>query len=147
MRHLFLVLLVACAHAAIAQDGHAIQKLVGCYELRVEGPQRVLTNYGNQFLPKRFQLEAERGVLQGFYAKNLDSRVRWNLFLSSWQVKDDGNVVIVWSTGYVGWNIQLKPSGAGFRGDAFFFTDTGSDSRPIRVLMRPANCKDLRDKP
>lgn len=143
MKYLFVVLLVTCGQVGLSQDREATQAVVGCYELRIEGRPRI--DYGNQFLPKRFELKAEP-VYGGFAAKNLDSRVRWDLPFSSWRIKDDGSVTLVWSTGYVGWDIQLSPSGADLRGTARFFTDTGSERRPSRVVTRSVRCGDSSDK-
>ena len=144
MKFWFLVFLVMCGQVASTQDRKAAQAFEGCYELRVEGRQPLL-NYGNQFLPKRFQLKAER-VNGGYAVKNLDSKVRWDLPLSSWRLKGEQGVEITWSTGYVGWDIQLSSFGAEGRGTARFFTDTGSDSRPKAVVTHTVECGDSSPK-
>jgi hypothetical protein len=145
MKTLLVILLIAFGQAGLAQDGEAVQAFVGCYELRVERSQVVFGNYGFKFLPKRFELKAEP-VFGGFAVKNLDSKVRWDLPLSSWRIKDDGTIALDWSTGYVGWNIQFRQSGSEFRGTARFFTDTDSGSRPFRTVAHKLTCEDARDK-
>lgn len=143
MRWLLLALVVMCGQVGLAGDVEATHAFVGCYELRIEGRPRV--DYGNQFLPKRFELKAEH-AFGGFAVKNLDSRVRSDLPLSSWHLKDDGSISLVWSTGYVGWQIHLSRSGGDLRGTAHFFTDTGSETRPSRVITRTVRCSDTSDK-
>jgi hypothetical protein len=44
--------------------------------------------------------------------------------MSFWNANLDGSLHIVWSTGYVGHDIQLNGSGAEFRGTAHYFTNT-----------------------
>ena len=138
MKCLVLVLLAMCGRVALAQDLGEAKAFVGCYSLRVEGRPRV--DYGEQFLPKQFELETRR-VYDGFPAKSLDSRIHWDLSFSSWNVKDDGSLALNWSTGYVGWAIQLYRSGRDdLSGTARFWTDTGSEHRSSRVVVRTAKC-------
>ena len=146
MKMLLVILLIACGQAGLAQDSEAVQAFVGCYELRVDRHQYVFNNYGREFLPKRFELKAEH-VNGGFTVKNLDSTMRWDLPLSSWRFKDQGDIEITFSTGYVGWTIQMNKSGSEFRGTARFFTDTDSTlSRrdPLRSVAYKVKCEDAR---
>ena len=147
MKFLVVVLLVICAQEALAQDRGAEQTFVGCYELRIEGRPRI--DYANQFLPKRFELK-NKHVYGGLVAENLDTRVHWDLSFSSWHVNRDGSLTIDWSTGYVGWTIQLKRSGADdLGGTAHYWTDTDSDlliRRTSPVIVRNAKCDELKDK-
>jgi hypothetical protein len=148
MKMLLVVLLIAYGQWGLAQDREP-QAFVGCYDLRVERQKRVVDSYRREILPKRFELKAEH-VYGGFAVKNLDSKIRWDLPLSSWRVKDDGDIEITFSTGYVGWTIQMKKSGAEFRGTARFFTDTDSlpsKRDPLQSVAHKLRCEDARDKP
>ena len=51
--------------------------------------------------------------------------MRWDP-LSSWRFKDEAEIEITFSTGYVGWTIQMNTSDSDLRGIARFFTDTDS---------------------
>jgi hypothetical protein len=144
VKRLALMFLVAYGQVGLAQDRGAAQAFVGCYELRIEGTPRL--DYGNQFLPKRFELKTQRSN-GGFATKNLDSRVRWDLSLSAWHLNDDGSLTLNWSTGYVGWVIQLNRSRTDdLSGTARFWTDTGSEHRTSHVVVRTGKCGDSRDK-
>ena len=138
MKTLFAILLIAYGQAGHAQDREAVTSLVGCYELRVERHQYVFDNAGHDVLPKRFELKAEH-VYGGFAVKNLDPKIHWDLSLSSWRLKGEGDIEITFSTGYVGWTIQLNKSGSEFSGTARFFTDTDSllsKPDPVREVLR-----------
>jgi hypothetical protein len=144
MKALFLIFLLTCGHVVTAQDSKAAQAFAGCYELEVEGWQgwRLFRPSADDVLPKRFELTT-RPIEEGFAVRNLDSKVRSNLPLSSWNVKDKGKIEIVWSTGYVGWNIQLSGSGTNLRGTADYFTDAGPSAFSVRhkVLIHAVDCK------
>jgi len=128
----------------LAQEREPEQSFVGCYELRIEGRPRI--DYGNEFLPKRFELNDKR-VYGGFAAKSLESRVHWDLRVSSWHLQRDGSLMIDWSTGYVGWAIQLRKSGTDdLSGTARFWTDTDCGGRPSGVTVHTAKCTDLSGK-
>jgi hypothetical protein len=140
MKAVFLIFLFACGHAATAQGSKSAQAIAGCYELRAEG-LHLFRSYADDFLPTRFQLTT-RTIKDGFAVRNLDSNVHWDLPLSSWTVSDAGKLGIVWSTGFVGWNIQLSKSGTNLRGTAQFFTDTPPDwNHPVSVVAHPVDCK------
>jgi hypothetical protein len=58
-------------------------------------------------------------------------------------VNPDGSLDIVFSTGFVGWNLQMTGSQTDLRGTGRHFTDTDlhpSDSR--RVFAHTVNCKE-----
>lgn len=144
MKCFVLFLLAVYGQIGLAQDLAAAKAFAGCYSLRIEG--RLRNDYGNQVLPKQFELKTQR-VSDGFVAINLDSRIRWDLSLSSWNVKDDGSLALNWSTGYVGWAIQLYRSGPNdLSGAARFWTDNGSERRSSRVVVRTARCGDSGNK-
>jgi len=144
MKCLVLILLAMFGQVGVAQDRGAAQAFVGCYELKVEGRPR--NDYGNQLLPNRFELKTER-VYGGFAAKNLDLRIHGDFLFSHWNVEDDGSLALGWSTGYVGWAIQLYRSGVDdFYGTARFWTDTGSKHPALRVVVRTAKCGESGDK-
>jgi len=141
------ILLVSLGQATLAQD-QVVKELAGCYELRVERSKNVFENYGYQILPHGLELTAERGALGGFAVRGFDSKTRSDMPLSSWRVKDDGTVELEVSTGFVGWNFQLKKSGSELRGTARFWTDTdsgfGPDSGlgPFQTVARKLSCED-----
>jgi hypothetical protein len=128
--------LLAVVHFAGAQDSKAPQALAGCYELKVKG-WHPFTSF--DLLPTRFQLTT-RAVNHGFAVRNFDASVREELPLSFWNLKGDGKIEIVWSTGFVGWKIRLSRD---LRGMAGFFTDT--DLQPsgdvTDVVIHSADCK------
>jgi hypothetical protein len=146
MKTLLVILLIAYGQAGLAQGREGVQAFVGCYALRVERHQYVFANYGREFLPKQFELKAEH-VYGGFAVKNLDSNMRWGLPLSSWRFKDEGDIEITFSTGYVGWTIQMNKSGSEFRGSARFFTDTDSTLSkrdPLGSVAHKLRCEETR---
>jgi hypothetical protein len=145
MRALFLVVFLMGGHLALGQGGTSTKLFAGCYELHFEGWHPIIASSSmNDFLPKRFQLTTQPFKPKWFVARNLDAKVREGLPLSSWNVKDDGRLEIVWSTGFVGWDIELGGSGANLRGTARYFTDTDPHpSDPIKVAAHSVGCKDL----
>ena len=72
--------------------------------------------------------------------------MRWDLsMLSSWHLNSDGTLHVVWSTGYVGYHIQLGGTGTELRGTARYFTDTDPvppGPRTVKVVVQRAECKD-----
>src|SRR5208337_823587 len=96
MKALFLIFLLTCGHVVTAQDSKAAQAFAGCYELEVEGWQGLL----GSDVPRRFELK------ENFEARDLDTKELWH-FASFWNVKD-GKVEILWSTGFVGWQLLLS---------------------------------------
>lgn len=141
LRVLLLGLLLVSGNVAAAQMGRAPQGFAGCYQLNVKGLHPAKT-YGDQFLPKRFQLTT-RPLKEGFVVRNLDPSVRWDLPLAFWDVKNESRLEITWSTGFVGWEIQLVGSyTAGLRGTARFFTDTDlHPSRAKSVVVHAVDCE------
>ena len=144
MRSLCLVVIAISAHLAIAQTAPlTAPSFAGCYELRVQEwhPARAKNS---DFLPRRFQLTTRPATRGRFVARNLDSKVRWDLsLLSSWNVNDDGSLQVIWSTGFVGYEMQLSGSNVVFRGNAHYFTDT--DLHPpdsATVVANHVECKD-----
>jgi len=147
MRSLCFVALLVSAPLAIAQSNAPLESLAGCYELRL--PWWSLASPKD--LPRRFLLTTGRPVVcsvdsvkECFVARNLDPKVHWDYStLSSWSAKDDGTLQIVWTTGFVGYDIQLTKSGTEFRGTAHYLTDTPPDLRvALTVIVRRAECKD-----
>ena len=143
MKTLFVMLLIAYGQVGLAQDSEAIYAFVGCYELRVEKQEHVV-NYGRDVLPRRFELKAEHAY-GGFAVKNLDPKVRWSLPLSSWHFTGKGDIEITFSTGYVGWTVQLKKWASEFRGTARFFTDTDPISKrnPLQSVAHMLRCEHI----
>jgi len=150
MRCLCFIVLVLGALLASAQSSAPPESFAGCYELRVPGWH--LLSETNGRLPRQFRLTKRPFVTspsRRFAAENQDSRIRWKLSgLSSWTVKDDGMLQIVWSTGFVGYDIRLSRSEDEFVGRAHFFTDTDAILSPamtpwnsIGVAIRRANCE------
>jgi hypothetical protein len=105
-------------------------------------------------LPRRFVLTARAyahstSAKKNFVPRNLDAKVRWDLPLPSWIAKDDGTLQIIWSTGYVGWDIHLSKSGSELRGRAHYFTDTDSNFpevltpvNSLPVVVHKTECKE-----
>src|SRR4029077_8469162 len=116
MRLPCVVLVLVSAHLAIAQENPLRRSLafVGCYELRVPADHPSSAKKAD-FLPKRFELTISPSSSKGaFVARNPDSKVGDTSMLSwmsSWNANLDGTLHIVWSTGYVGYDIQLGGSG------------------------------------
>ena len=136
MRTLCFIVLMAGAQLSFSQTGASPESVAGCYELRLLHP---LGEAGAERLPRRFELTTRArssSSKKRFVAQNLDPKVRWDLSLSSWVAKDDGTVQIVWSTGFVGWDIQLSKSGSELRGRTHYFTDTDSN---FPEVLTPAN--------
>lgn len=145
MKTLFAILLIVCGRTALAQDRGAVQAFVGCYELRVERKRYIFDNEGRDVLPKRFELKAEH-FNAGLVAENLDPNVRFDLPLSSWRIKSEEGIEITFSTGFVGWTIQLNKSGSEYRGTARYFTDTDSQVSKrdaLRSVAQKLRCEDI----
>jgi hypothetical protein len=133
---------MAGTQLTFSQSSASPESVAGCYELRVlewrlfGEPER---------LPRRFELTTRAyssSTKKRFVLRNLDSKVRWDLPLSSWTARDDGTVQIVWSTGFVGWDVHLNKSGSEIRGWARYFTDTDSNFPEVLNLpevLTPAN--------
>ena len=137
---LSLILVLICGYVARAQDSQRVQAFAGCYELRLEGA-RVVTS-GN--LPRRLQL-TDHPARKGLAVRSLDPKVRWDLFNSFWQLKGE-KAEVSWSTGYVGWDIQLSEDDREFQGNARFWTDTDSQFVPprySRVAVHAVDCRDF----
>ena len=127
-----LALLLASIFPAVAQDrGLAkwylqTRQAAGCYELRVLGwtPAELKQN---DVLPMRFELTLSLDPLRKGWlkARNLDPQVRYRMVGSSWNIDSRGVLLLDWSTGYVGYNIQLTGSAEHLRGRAHWWTDTG----------------------
>jgi hypothetical protein len=135
-----LVILVAGCQISFGQDRDALA-FAGCYELRAEGQQTHISNYGA--VPSRLQLTLERDSINGtLVAKRLDSRVKayWR-----WHIQCDGSVEISPSGGWItdGWFIQLSRSGSEFRGTARYWTDTG-DGGSTFVVGHKVACNQQR---
>jgi hypothetical protein len=129
---LSLILVLTCGYVAWAQDSR-VQAFAGCYELRPEGDR------GN--LPRRLQL-TDHPARKGLAVRSLDPKVRWDLSNSFWQLKGE-KAEVSWSTGYVGWDIQLSKDERGFQGKARFWTDTDSQfvsPRYSRVAVHAVDC-------
>jgi hypothetical protein len=150
MRILCFIVLAIGAHLAFAQSGTlSTESLAGCYRLQVLG-WHVLSE-ANMRLPRRFILATQPYPHSGsrFVARNLDLKVQWDLPLSSWSAKDDDTLQITWSTGFVGYDVQVIKSGSEFRGLAHYFTDTDANLSPtltpsnsLSVVIRRADCQD-----
>ena len=135
MKVLLLVFLLTCGRVGIAQDSKAAQAFAGCYELRVKG-WHPFTSF--DLLPTRFQLTT-RPIERGFAVKSFDASVRKELPLSSWNLKDDGKIEIIWSTGFVGWEIRLSRD---LRGTARSFADVDPQpSGDVTVVIRAVDCR------
>ena len=104
----------------------------GCYEMRVPA-WSVVEARRLDLLPLRFQLTSLSAQTDGiwFVARNQDPKVRHAMLFASWRVDPDGTIDLGWSTGYVGYNIQLTGPAAELRGTAQYWTDT--DPRPPAV--------------
>jgi hypothetical protein len=143
MKAVFLIFLLTCGRVVTARDSKAAQGFAGCYALEVEGWQgwRLFRPSADDDLPRRFELTT-RPIEKGFAVRNFDLKVRSDLPLSFWNMKDEGKIEIVWSTGYVGWNMQLSGSSANLRGTADYFTDAPS-ALPVRhkVIIHAVDCK------
>ena len=149
MRRACLVLFFVSAHLALAQENTLLRSFafVGCYELHTPTSDSASAKRKKgDFLPRRFQLTTRPSIEDTFVARNLDSQVRWDLsMLSSWHLNSDGTVHVVWSTGYVGYHIQLGGTGTELRGTARYFTDTDPvppGPRTVKVVVQRAECKD-----
>ena len=127
-----LALLLVPAFSATTQDGGLAKwylqarQAAGCYELRVPG-WNAADGKRNDVLPLRFELTINLDPLRRGWltARNLDPHVRYELIGSSWTVDSHGVLRLDWSTGYVGYNIQLSGSAEHLRGMAHWWTDTG----------------------
>lgn len=113
------------------------EQFAGCYVLNALARHPAM-NRAEDVLPKRFRLTSQPfpyhtdSAGKIFVARNLDSKIRWDLSLSSWTVTDDGYIQITWSTGYVGYGIRLGWSKGSFRGTAHYWTDT--DPLPLDLF-------------
>jgi hypothetical protein len=114
-----------------------IEQFAGCYVLHAVARHPTM-NRAEDVLPTRFQLTGDPfpshtdSAGKIFVARNLDSKIPWDLSLSSWTVTDDGYLHIIWSTGYVGYGMQLSRSKGSFRGTAHYWTDT--DPLPLDLF-------------
>jgi hypothetical protein len=115
---------------------------MGCYELRIEGSPPFTSGEYN-VLPRRFQLTDQPSIRGRFIAKNLDSKIRWDLPLSSWVVNPNGSLDIVFSTGFIGWNLQMAGSRTDLRGSGRHFNDTDlHPSGSARVSAHVVKCQE-----
>ena len=153
MRRACLVFLFVSAHLALAQENILLKSLafVGCYELHIPTSDSASAKRKkDDFLPRRFQLTTRPSTENTFVARNLDSKVRWDLsILSSWHLNNDSTLRVVWSTGFVGYDMQLSGSRAELRGTAHYFTDTDpyppdprTNRNSMTVVVQRAECKD-----
>lgn len=65
--------------------------------------------------------------------------------MSSWKANLDGTLHIVWSTGYVGYDVRLSDSGLELRGTGHHFTDTdplARINRDMAVVAQRVGCKE-----
>lgn len=153
MRPLCFVLPLVMAHFAIAQEDTSRRsfEFIGCYELRVvgENQSKASNPKKNDLLPKRFELTLRPSTDKGaFVVRNLDSKA-WDsslmASLSSWNTGVDRTVHLVWSTGYVGYDVRLRRSGSELRGTAHYFTDTDPlprNNRDTAVVAQRVGCKE-----
>jgi hypothetical protein len=133
MWKLYLLLILASTGFASAQETGVTKQFAGCYVLRVV-TQHPAKNRHVDVLPKRFQLTShpfpyDRDPAGTFAARSLDPKIRWDLWLSSWTVTDDGYLQIDWSTGYVGYRVKVGWSKSSYQGTAHYWTDT--DPQPF----------------
>ncbi len=133
MMGLYLLAILLAAGPVPDQDRDPIKVLAGCYELRVLPTKPPDLIKKPLRLSRKFRLTPEPGGQpSGFVAKNLDTKVEWELLFASWTAKDADTIQIVWGTGFVGYSVRLKRSGADFRGKADYFDDTGgADSKDV----------------
>jgi hypothetical protein len=151
MRLLFVVLVLLSTHLAAGQENTFRRSLefVGCYELRVPGAHPSNAKKTDDVLPKRFQLMMRTATNKdGFVARDLDSKA-WDssmmALLSFWNTNLDGTLHIVWSTGYVGYDVPLSGSGPELRGTAHYFTDTNPllrTNRDTAIMAQRVGCKE-----
>ena len=150
MRLLCVGLVFASAHLVMAQE-NAFRKLVefaGCYELHVPGAHRPNAKKTDDYFPRRFQLTMRPSTdKHAFVVRTLDPKVEDSSLMasmSSWNALD-GTLRIVWSTGYVGYDVHLSGSGTELRGTAHYFTDTEPFPRTNRdttVVAERVGCKE-----
>ena len=149
MRLLSVVLAFLGAHLAMAQENtlHRSLEFVGCYELEVPAAHQSNAKK-TDFLPRRFQLiMRSSGNKDGFVVRDLDS-IAWDssmmALMSFWNTNLDGTLHIVWSTGYVGYDVHLSGTGPELRGTADYFTDTDPLPRTKRetaIVAQRVGCK------
>lgn len=154
MRIVYIAALLAGAHLAFAQTGAYVESFPGCYELRVL-ERHVLGE--PERLPRRFRLSRGAHVYvtpeKNFVQQDSGSNEFWSSELSSWNATDRDTLQVIWSTGFIGWDIRLNKSRSELRGWAHYFTDTDSD-RPqeftarnsLPVAVRKTECR-LRSHP
>ena len=150
MRLLYVVLPLVSAHFVMAQDDAFRRSLefVGCYELHVSAARPSNARKSDDLLPRRFQLTMRPSTDNGaFLVRILDPKVADSSLMasmSSWNANLDGTIHIVWSTGYVGYDVRLSGSGPELRGTAHYFTDTDPlprTNRDTAVVAQRVGCK------
>lgn len=127
-----------------------VSRVAGCYEMTV--PEWSAAEAGaNDLLSTRFQLTLDPDpVTRGrFVAVNRDSKVHNGLLFRSWKANFDGTVDLIWSTGYVGYNIRFTDSAKELYGTAQRFTDTdpypfaARTDNALEVVARRVPCSEL----
>jgi hypothetical protein len=154
MWKLCLLIILASTNLVAAQEKVLTEQFAGCYVLHAVARHPAI-NRAENVLPTRFQLTSRPSpyhtdsVGKIFVARNLDSKIRWDLSLSSWTVTDNGYLQVIWSTGYVGYGIHLGWSKGSYRGTAHYWTDTDplpldqfSTRNSIAVQVHRVECKD-----
>lgn len=127
-----------------------------CRLLRIirAGGASIQCQENRRFSPRRFQLTMRPSTDKGaFLVRTLDPKVGDSPLMasmSSWKANLDGTLHIVWSTGYVGYDVRLSGSGPELRGTAHYFTDTDpTDTDPLprinhdtAVVAQRVGCKE-----
>lgn len=154
MRFLCIVLLLVSAHLAMGQEDTFRRSLefIGCYELRVVGEHQSTTSNisKDELLPRRFELTLRPSTDKGaFVVRDLDAKAGDSSLmasLSSWNTGVDRTVHLVWSYGYVGYDLRLRRAGSELLGGtAHYFTDTDPlprNNRDTKVVAQRVGCKE-----
>jgi len=137
---LLLATVAACGEAPTAPA----RAVAGCYALTLSRWAGDASEIGA--LPDSVRLLDVRGAsalevgrtLLRAYPDSSRSHFRW----AWWEPVTPDTLRIIFSTGYTGARLELRPEGAGFAGRVTAFVDYGADPATATARLTPFACRD-----
>jgi hypothetical protein len=110
--------------------------IVGCYDLQWTYTRIADTSsFLKSVLPPTLRLDTNGlvGTVEPKAIGNLGTS-------SSWEIKNGHSVLVLWSSGFGGLFLELRPRGDTLRGNARLVDDAGGDYRIAHVRGSPIRC-------
>lgn len=75
--------------------------------------------------------------------EELDRKKAGSWWMSSWHPNSNGSITIIWSAGFEGYILALKPKGGRYSGTAQFWTDDGplGAYAKLNIEVQPSFCE------